>query len=87
MGTIPRKWPKRWRGQRVANCDTCGARYPSGKLRRGRDGLLRCIGPGTLNDAKGAVALELDEANAAGAMDQQRGDYLDDGGNYDFGVD
>jgi hypothetical protein len=87
MPTVPRKWPRRWRGDYVALCATCDARYPRHKLRMGRDGLLRCSGPGTLNDARGATAIELDEANAAGANEQQRGDYLGDGGDYDFGVD
>lgn len=75
----------RLKGQRRVMCDTCGVTYFRSQLLRGRDGFLRCSGAGTMNDARGLTALELDEfhAQAAEAMGASSADYIDDGGRFD----
>jgi hypothetical protein len=77
-------------GDRAACCDTCGVRYLRSQLVRGPDGFLRCSGAGTLNDARGRTAVELDELQAAAAEEAagRTFDYCEDepGGRFDRGL-
>lgn len=87
MRTIGRHVPKSRRRDAVAVCDTCGVRYYRSKLVRGPDGLLRCSGAGTNDDAKGRTAFELGELAAARAADAvYESDELADG-TFDSGED
>jgi hypothetical protein len=70
MPTVGKKMRRRDIGFSCAECDTCGARYSRRQLVRGRDGLLRCSGAGTLNDARGRIAMELDEMVASRSEQQ-----------------
>lgn len=79
MKTIGRHVPRKNRGEYTALCDTCDARYYRSQLRRGPDGLLRCFGPGTNNDAAGRTALELDELNASNTYYDYAGDGVTEG--------
>lgn len=75
---------KRLRGERMALCDTCGVRYLRSQLVRGADGFLRCSGAGTLNDARGMTAVELDELQAQAAEGLAVSvDYFQDGARID----
>lgn len=88
MRTVGRHIPKKMLGSSCAICDTCGARFYRRQLVRGRDGLLRCSGPGTFNDARGRTALELDEAIASASLNgAQQYRFNDDPGKYDGGSD
>jgi hypothetical protein len=71
-------------GDRAAICDTCGVRYLRSQLVRGADGFLRCSGAGTLNDARGLTAVELDELQAQAAEQLSNSiDYFQDGARID----
>jgi hypothetical protein len=75
---------KKLPGDRAALCDTCGVRYLRSQLARGPDGMLRCTGAGTMNDARGRTAYELGELEAqAAAGEAQAFDYGDDGSRID----
>lgn len=83
--TIWRKWTHPLVG--AAICDVCAGRYPMNKLTRNADGFLVCTGPGTLNDARGRTATELDEEIAAAARDVSDFDLAQEMGGYDKGGD
>lgn len=88
MKTIGRKIPRKMLGSSTALCATCATRYYRRQLVRGRDGLLRCSGSGTLNDARGRIEVELDELNSGNALTgsiQRR--LSDDPGPLDIGGD
>lgn len=48
----------------TVECDTCGIVYYDHQVVEMEDGLVRCLGPGTLNDAKGRVGVTLSRLNA-----------------------
>lgn len=88
MRTVGRKIPRKRIGQSCSLCDTCGVRFYRGQLVRGRDGMLRCYGPGTNNDAKGRTALELDELVSMRSLEHaQSFKPSDDPGKYDGSSD
>ncbi|MDX2253290.1 MAG: hypothetical protein NW202_13475 [Nitrospira sp.] len=74
--TVGRNVPRRFvrRGQHVALCDNCGAPYYSDQLVEMEDGTILCHGPGTLDDAKGRVAMTLSRLNAERAGDTNPGE-------------
>jgi hypothetical protein len=57
------------------------------KLTRNADGYLACTGPGTLNDAAGRTATELDEELRYAAQDVSDIDLAQEMGSYDKGGD
>lgn len=73
MRTVGRHIRRRDMGASCALCDVCGARFSRRQLVRGRDGFLRCSGPGTFNDAKGKTAMELDEMVSARSAEHASG--------------
>lgn len=79
--TIWRKWTHPLVG--AALCDVCGGRFPMNKLSRNADGFLVCTGPGTLNDARGRTATELDEELRYAAQDVSEVDLAQEMGAYD----
>ncbi len=83
--TIWRKWTHPLVGAGI--CDVCAGRYPMNKRVRDADGFLVCTGPGTLNDARGRTATELDEEIAAAARDVSDFDLAQEMGGYDKGGD
>ena len=83
--TIGRRIPSRRKGDRTCLCDTCDVRYYRSQLVKGSDGLLRCFGPGTNNDADGYLAAELDEMNAEATYFESNDEPTD--GRFDSGAD
>lgn len=85
--TIGRRIPRHIRpGDYVAMCDQCGFHYYRSQLVKKPGGALLCLGPGTVNDAKGADAYELSQGNAEGAAEharRKRPQTKPSGGNYD----
>lgn len=89
MGSSNRYRTRPRPGDRAVCCDTCGVRYLRSQLVRGPDGLLRCSGSGTLDDARGRTALELDELQAQAAEESAAHfDYCEEdlGGRFDRGL-
>lgn len=88
MRTVGRKIPRSMRGSSTAICATCSARFFRRQLVRGRDGLLRCSGPGTFNDHRGLTEFELNEKVAAASLaGSMRLRTNDDPGELDLGGD
>src|SRR5688572_17317190 len=66
--TIGRRWPGTApRGDFACSCDICGVVWRRSELTKDADGNLRCP-----EDAPGRATLELDRANARGALARGR---------------
>lgn len=86
MRTSGRHIRRKYLGASAALCDVCSARFSRAQLVRGTDGMLRCSGPGTFNDARGRTEKELNECVSAASLEgAQSFRFSDDPGDIDKG--